>query len=240
MSQRKSLSRKLALALPDIPRWVETRALLLSGRGQLFGVDETGTFSFVVSSSEMELISVVGAPANGAILDAVAARGNDAEILVMPENSEYVAEALPDWTITPAQLHLLRDKSRLPALSNNVRLLAPLEIESLTHLPHDFKKELVTACRYSPVAATIIEGAPVSFCYAGSQTESLWDISIDTLQGYRNRGYAAACVAFMIELMNRQDKQPVWGALETNAASLRLARKLGFVAVDGIMVLQRD
>lgn len=240
MSQRKSLSRKLALALPDIPRWVETRALLLSGRGQLFGVDETGTFSFVVSSSEMELISVVGAPANGAILDAVAARGNDAEILVMPENSEYVAEALPDWTITPAQLHLLRDKSRLPALSNNVRLLAPLEIESLTHLPHDFKKELVTACRYSPVAATIIEGAPVSFCYAGSQTESLWDISIDTLQEYRNRGYAAACVAFMIELMNRQDKQPVWGALETNAASLRLARKLGFVAVDGIMVLQRD
>lgn len=240
MSQRKSLSRKLALALPDIPRWVETRSLLLSGRGQLFGVDETGTFSLVVSSPEMELISVVGAPANGAILDAVAAMSNDAEILAMPENSEYVAETLPDWTITPAQLHLLRDKSRLPALSNNVRLLAPPEVESLTHLPHDLKKELVAACRYSPVAATIIEGAPVSFCYAGSQTESLWDISIDTLQEYRNKGYAAACVAFMIELMNQQDKQPVWGALETNAASLRLARKLGFVAVDGIMVLQRD
>jgi predicted GNAT family acetyltransferase len=67
----------------------------------------------------------------------------------------------------------------------------------------------------------------------------LWDISIDTLAGYRNKGYAAACVAYMIELMRRQKKQPVWGSYETNEASLRLAAKLGFVAVDTIMVLQR-
>jgi riboflavin synthase alpha subunit len=40
----------------------------------------------------------------------------------------------------------------------------------------------------------------------------------------------------MIELMRRRKKQPAWGALETNVASLRLAAKLGFVAVDTISI----
>lgn len=239
MSSHFSLLHKLASSLPDIPRWVETRSMLLSGRGELFGVDETGTLSFVVGSPEMELISVVGVPAKEAILEAAAANSNEAEILAMPENSRHVAEALPDWKSIPATLHMLGDKPRLPERSSNVRLLAPSEIEALRNLPPDLKEELATASRYSPMAATIVEAAPVSFCYAGSQTESLWDISIDTLAEYRNKGYAAACVTYMIELMSQQKKQPVWGALETNVASLRLAAKLGFVAVDTIMVLQR-
>ncbi len=214
--------------------------MLLSGRGELFGVDETGMLSFAVSSPEMELISVVGFPTKEAILDAFAANSNEAEILATPENSKYVAETLPDWITSLATLHALGGKPRLLATSANVvRLLTLAEIKALTNLPLDLKEEFSTGCRYSPVAATIVEGAPVSFCYAGSQTESWWDISIDTLAGYRNKGYAAACVIYMIELMSRQKKQPVWGAFETNEASLRLAAKLGFVAVDTIMVLQR-
>ena len=213
--------------------------MLLSDRCRLFGFDKTGTLSFAVSSSEMELISVVGFPAKRAILEAVATNTNQSEILATSENSKHVAEALPDWAVSPAKLHVLGDEPRLPKISANVRLLAPSEIEATTNLPLDLKEELSTACRYSPVAVTIVEGAPVSFCYAGSQTESLWDISIDTLARYHNKGYAAACVAYMIELMSRQKKQPAWGAYETNEASLRLAAKLGFVAVDTIMVLQR-
>jgi len=212
--------------------------MLLSGRCQLFGFDETGTLSFAIGSPELELMAVVGFPAKGAILEAVATNTNQSEILATSENSKHVAEALPDWTVSLARLHVLGGKPRLPAISANVRLLTLAEIEAMTDLPLDLKEELTTACRYSPVAATIVEGAPVSFCYAGSQTESLWDISIDTLVGYRNKGYAAACVAYMIELMRKQKKQPVWGAYETNEASLWLAAKLGFVAVDTIMVLQ--
>lgn len=239
MSSHNHLLHKLALSLPDIPRWVETRSMLLSGRCRLFGVDETQALSFVVGSAEMELISVIGFPTKEAILEAVAANSDEVEILATPENSPHVASALTDWKIIPAKLHLLGAEPRLPEISNNVSLLAASEIEALKNLPLDLPEELTEACRYSPVAATIVDGAPVSFCYAGSQTESLWDISIDTLEGYRNKGYAAACVAYMIELMYRQNKQPVWGALETNEASLRLAAKLGFVAVDRIMVLQR-
>lgn len=214
--------------------------MLLSGRCQLFGADETGTLSFAVSSPELELISVAGFPAKRAILDAVATNSNEVEILATSENSKHVAEALPDWTVSLAKLHVLGGKPILPATSANaIKLLTLAEIEAMKNLPLDLKEELATACRYSPIAATIVEGAPVSFCYAGSQTESLWDVSIDTLAGYRNKGYAAACVAYMIELMSKQKKQPVWGAYETNEASLRLAAKLGFVVVDTIMVLQR-
>jgi len=213
--------------------------MLLSGRCQLFGVDETSTLSFAVSSPELELISVAGFPAKTAILEAVATNTNQSEILAISENSEHAAEALPDWTVSLAKLHVLEGEPLLHKISDNVRLLAPSEIEAMKNLPLDLKEELTLAFRYSPVAGTIVEGKPVSFCYAGSQTESLWDISIDTLAGYRNKGYAAACVAYMIELMSKQKKQPVWGAYETNEASLRLAAKLGFVAVDTIMVLQR-
>jgi len=213
--------------------------MLLSGRCEIFGCDETGAPSFVVSSPELELISIAGFPKKEAILQAIAANSNEVEILTTPENSEHVAEALPDWDVSPAKLHVLQGEPRLPKISANVRLLAPSEIEAIKNLPLDLKEELTTACRYSPVASTIAEGKPVSFCYAGSQTESLWDISIDTLVGYRNKGYAAACVVYMIERMRQQQKQPVWGAYETNEASLRLAAKLGFVAVDTIMVFLR-
>jgi hypothetical protein len=33
-------------------------------------------------------------------------------------------------------------------------------------------------------------------------------------------------------------KEPVWGALETNVASMSLAASLGFVPVDGYFVLE--
>jgi RimJ/RimL family protein N-acetyltransferase len=76
----------------------------------------------------------------------------------------------------------------------------------------------------------------VSFCYAASVTETLWDISIDTLDEYRGQGHAALAVAFMVRRMARQGKRPVWGAEESNTASMALARKLGFEPVDRLIV----
>ena len=59
---------------------------------------------------------------------------------------------------------------------------------------------------------------------------------IDTLEGFRNRGHAARCVAFMVEYMKGKDLRPVWGTEEWNRASLGLAAKLGFVPVDSLLV----
>jgi RimJ/RimL family protein N-acetyltransferase len=89
------------------------------------------------------------------------------------------------------------------------------------------------------LAATLVNGVPASFCYAGATSATLWDVSIDTREPFRRQGYAGLCVAYVIDQMNRERKRPVWGAAESNEPSLRLASKLGFRPVDRIAIFWR-
>lgn len=231
--------KRLAIALPDIPRWVETRSLLLKGECELFGLDQENGLAFVINSAEAELVSVVGHPSRQAIEDGVDGIHNQSVVLATPDNSTHVSQALPEWTGEPARIHLLSDSSRLPAPADTVvRLLSPAELDTAPRLPGDLKQELTDASRYSVIAAVVVDGLPVSFCYAAAETESLWGISIDTLAPYRNRGYAGLCVSYMIRAMSVRGKRPVWGAEESNIASIRLARKLGFEPVDQLMLFR--
>jgi RimJ/RimL family protein N-acetyltransferase len=68
------------------------------------------------------------------------------------------------------------------------------------------------------------------------QTETLWDVSIETLEGYRRKGLAARAARTMIRYMRRRGRAPVWGALEANLASRSLAARLGFVENAGVAV----
>jgi RimJ/RimL family protein N-acetyltransferase len=86
------------------------------------------------------------------------------------------------------------------------------------------------------MAAVWADGRPVSFCYPVWQTETLWDVSIETLETYRRRGFAARAARTMIRHMRQTGRAPVWGALDTNVASRALAAKLGFVENAGIAV----
>jgi hypothetical protein len=78
---------------------------------------------------------------------------------------------------------------------HEIRFLTRADLE-LASLPAALRTELIRACEYSPVAAVFEKDSAVSFCYAGSQTESLWDISIDTIEGSRRQGHAGVCVSF--------------------------------------------
>lgn len=82
----------------------------------------------------------------------------------------------------------------------------------------------------------MVDEVLTSFCYCAAVTETLWDISIHTLEPYRRRGHAGLCVSYMIRRELDQQKQPVWGAEQSNVASMRLARKLGFEPVDQMVV----
>jgi predicted GNAT family acetyltransferase len=68
----------------------------------------------------------------------------------------------------------------------------------------------------------------VSWCYAPVETETLWDVAVDTLAPHRRRRLATACFAALANEMERRGKRPVWGALEENAPSMTLAARLGF------------
>lgn len=226
---------RLARALPDIPRWVETRSMLRSGECELFGLREDEEVSMVVRDTGFPLISVVGRPPRAAIRDAAAGR-RDHEIIAPPENGDLVAAALPGWEGSLATLHLLDDEERLPHVPpGTVRLIEPAELDATEGLPRELRSELAGAARSSPIAASFEGGRPVAFCYA-DRTEGLWDISIDTLEAYRRRGHAARCVAYMVEHL--RPLRPVWGAENTNLASLGLAAKLGFVPVDELLVFR--
>ncbi len=89
------------------------------------------------------------------------------------------------------------------------------------------------------VAVRVVAGVVVAVCAAGDVTETLWDVGIDTLEGHRRKGFAAACFRSLAAYMALRGKQPVWGANEDNVQSLELARKLGFQPVDRVAVLSR-
>jgi RimJ/RimL family protein N-acetyltransferase len=109
---------------------------------------------------------------------------------------------------------------------------------SLGHLPPVLRDEVETALGFTHVAAAFIGDRPVSFCYAGYETENFWDLSIDTLEENRGRGHARECCEYMIEHMSRHGKEPVWGALESNVASRRLAASLGFEPVAELVLFE--
>jgi RimJ/RimL family protein N-acetyltransferase len=235
-----TLQNRLAKALPDSPRYVETRAMLLADHCEIFGLDEAEDLTFVVSHHEMGLISVIGKPSGEAILRAVESGDGESDLLVCEDNLSHVETILPDWQSERAVLHRLGDSPSLPVVADGmVRFLREDEVSSLTGLADEVAEELAVAAKLTQIAATIVDNKPVSFCYAGAITETLWDISIDTREEYRNRGFAGLCVAFLIDHFNRQGKRPVWGSLESNSASMKLAAKLGFVAVDELFVFER-
>ncbi len=225
----------LARSQPDHPRSVEERGKLLAGRAHVVGL-RPGP-AFVAVHAGLDLVDVVGVPSPEAIREAVGLCRSAPEVLAAPEHEAHVAAALPGWTAERATLHTLPDDGRLPPVPpGSVRLLSPAEVAALD-VPGDLHAELLDAVREgAEVAASLVEGRPVAFCYAGAETEGLWDISIDTLEPYRRRGLAARCVAFQAARQRARGRAPVWGAAASNAASLGLAARLGFVPVDALVL----
>jgi RimJ/RimL family protein N-acetyltransferase len=230
--------RRIAALLPDLPRWVEARSYLMGGGCEVLGLREAPALSLVIRDPDTDLLMAVGAPDPGALQAAAGRCGPGASLIAAPEDGDAVAAALPAWRRTRALLHRLADPSRLPDTpQGGVRFLDPAEVAGL-RVEDELGRELRMAAEESPIAAVVVAGEPVSFCYAGAVTETLWDISIDTVPAHRRRGYAGLCVAFMIRHMHARGRQPVWGAAEDNPASWRLARKLGFEPVDELALFE--
>ncbi len=133
----------------------------------------------------------------------------------------------------------LPDDDRLPATDHlAVSFLDPASIDQL-EIEETLREELADGAQGSPVAAVVVRGRPVSFCYAGAITERWWDVAVDTIESERGRGYAGLAVAHLIHHSRAQGRAPVWQALEDNPASWRLALKLGFTQIDDLVQLIR-
>jgi GNAT superfamily N-acetyltransferase len=241
----KSVLDRLAHVLPGLPRWLYTRSILLSGRCEVLGLEEGGSEPQFVAreleESEDRSVCVVDRPSVDAIREAAKRNGDGGDVLSTPEGVSDVLCALPGWSATRVTLHLLGGAPRLPRFAEGE--VRPFEMSDLAavadNLPEELRSELEVALTGgAPAVAASADSRPVSFCYAADETETLWDISIATLERYRRQGYAARCVSYMVAEMGRRGKEPVWAAEETNPPSMRLAAKLGFVPVDELVLFR--
>lgn len=221
--------------------------MLLSGRCEVLGLEEGEPQpSFVareLGEGEDQMVYVVGRPSPWAIREAVGRNRKGGIVMAAQEEAPHIEGALPGWTATRATLHVLGDAPHLPSLAEGE--VEPLGTQDLRAswvegIPENLRSFLEDAVvdAEAPAVVALEGGRPVSFCVASDQTEGLWDVSIDTLEGHRRRGHAARCVSWMVDEMRRRGKEPVWAAEETNAPSMRLAARLGFVPVDGLVLFR--
>ena len=220
--------------LEDEPRWLQANSILRD-RGLLL-FDANGA---VVVGVEDELVCIVGRPDADTVRRAVALGAPESEVIAQPDAKDRVAEAL-GCAGEEADIHVLDGAD--PA----VDIDRELAVRVLEHMPDDvpdaeLAEELERPFALGhPVSAVVVDDRPVAFCYACSVTDRYWDVSIDTLEAHRRRGYAAQAFLHHYGLMRTLGKEPVWGSVAGNAASRELARKLGFRKESTIWVFELD
>ena len=89
---------------------------------------------------------------------------------------------------------------------------------------HDFLVEGVAA-------GALVEGALVALASTPALTARYGDIGVATDEDWRVLGFASAAASIVAQELQARGSVPVWSAAETNAASLRVAAKLGFAEV---------
>lgn len=204
--------------LPDEPRWVEAHGIAAdptSWQRALGG-------GAAVGSDRARLVVAFG-EADPDALRSLAIELPTHTFLVV---TDELAAALPR-RIDRAILHTLPDPDALPDYEG-------ADILDPEHAPVALAEELAGAT--GNIWTAYVDGVPVSFAYAPWRSARWFDISVDTLPGSRQLGLATIVAAAMIRDERAQGREPVWGADEGNHASLRLARRLGFVAVDELFV----
>jgi GNAT superfamily N-acetyltransferase len=250
--------------LPDEPRWVDVRGMLLSGRARVVAAPDADPRldGFVVTVPDVSLAAVVGAPAAEVIAAAVGGLAGDVNLLAQHEDAGRVGAALPSWVRHTAILHVL--PGVMPWESDEetaVRVFGRGSSPRLDHVPDPLRRELRDALAgrttarfvdgaipqadvpagqaHVPMAAAWAGARPVAFCYPVWQTERWWDVAIDTLETHRRQGYAQRAARTLIRHQRAAGRAPVWGALERNRASRALAARLGFIEAGGIAVFAR-
>jgi len=231
---------ELAAALPDLPRWVGVRGLLLGRAGELLtGPEGTRGAGFVVLERDAREAFAVHRP-TADLAAAVVARAEVQRLFVPLDNAEPWRTPLAGWREESVVLHIHPAPDQLPPPAHETRLLTLADVEDFARLPAALAFELRRALSFGPVAAAFLDGQARSFAHAAHRTETWFDLSIDTLDEHRRQGFATSAAAFLIRHMLGSGRRPVWGALDADTASLAMAKKYGFRAVDRLSVFGRS
>lgn len=218
--------------IPDAPRWIDVRGLLMSGHCRVFAANpETGG---VVRSALYPFAAVWGRPKAGDVADAVREPGRYLEVAAQDRSSALDA-VLEGWDLGGLWVH------RYAPVNSPPRPAAPAGIELFVGSGDELdaddrgfadyaRLDLALVRQYAfPVAAAIDDRQIASFCYPTYATDTRWDVSIDTASTHRRQGLATLCFEALRAMLATRGMEPVWGAHDGNEASLRMALARGFV-----------
>ncbi|MEE2940650.1 MAG: GNAT family N-acetyltransferase [Planctomycetota bacterium] len=219
--------------LPDDPAHVEARGLAARGAR----VVESGDAGVVIDGRH-DLAVLVGPASSGLAEPLLAA--SPAELHAAPAHADGWCELLGLERRDDAILHS-RPSAAASALERLVRHdVAPVEGADdplLGALPRSLAQELL-GIRPFPRAFVALAGAgAAALAYAFVESKSWLDVSIDTLTEYRRRGFGTSAAAARMADGCARGRGAVWGADPNNAASLALARRLGFERCGGVAIL---
>ena len=126
-----------------------------------------------------------------------------------PIEEEYRGPAyrVPDSAQRPAGVVLIAEANQL--------LLEPWFMDLLPVEPEQ------------TIAAVVEAGAAVAVCFCSRLTGRAAEAGVETMAGFRRRGYAAAAVAGWAAEMRRRGRVALYSTSWSNLASQGVARKLG-------------
>lgn len=201
-----------ALALPDVPRW--TVAHGIAAEPDHWRRDLGAEGAFALGHDPARLVVVVGESADAAALP----------------TTYSILTTTPLSGSTRAILHTLDGD----APDFDGAALLPEDAP----LPDYLVGELTWARTRGPVYCCYVDGEPAAFAYAPWRSPTLFDVSVDVIPAARQLGLGVIVASALIQ--GERPRRPVWGAEESNLASLRLAARLGFTPVDEIWVVPRS
>ena len=221
---RAARLESLLAAVPDEPALIDTRGLLLESPAT-FG-DGAG---FVAVRDGGALLAAFGDPPERCFERALELAAPGAELVatgaaVAAARRQLAREGERAFIHTLGAAGARRD-DRWP----EGELLAAAA--TVAQFPEEIRREIEQVRGHRPVGVSVVDGRPVSICYPVLTTERWWDVSIETLPGFRRQGRAAAAFLRLERAMRPTGLAPAWGAVESNTASLALAAKLGFERV---------
>ena len=118
-----------------------------------------------------------------------------------------------------------RFPERIEPPANVVRL----SCESAGLLKGDFAKMVPELDRGRPCLAVIEDAQAVSICQSVRLSSRAHEAGVDTLEAYRQRGYAASTVASWALAVRALNLVPLYSTSWENVASQGVARRLGLV-----------
>jgi GNAT acetyltransferase len=240
-----SLAR-FGFQLPDEPRWVEAHGLLAEAGSWHRSWPGGGLIASDAAQLAVVLGCCDGAEAQGALV-AVAVEHPALTVLCAEGEAAAALAARTGRRAQLATLHTLAEPLEpsdlevvlLPEIDETeVGTELGTEVElALGHVPRALRHELAVARRNGRVWSVWVGGLPVSFAHANWRSPRWFDVSVETLPGHRQLGLGEMVARALILDETAAGRAPVWGSLDDNHASRRLAARLGFAAVDQLWVI---